>query len=398
MLRYRVHNVIRTNGPLSRAEIARCLAVSKPTVSPAVRQLIDEGLVYESGPEPSQGGRRGMGLDLVPLHRSVLGIDVGATNTRAAIADVRGNILASRRVLTDGRSTDALIAQLTAVSDELVLAARAPSPVSVAIGTPGVIDPESGAVRYAPNLPVLEHPGLSERLACAFGCAVSVHNDVNLAAVGEHWRGAARGVDTFVLVGVGTGLGLGIVVNGELFTGARGRAGEASLTRVHPMRARRIEDVVSGVGISARHRRAGGSGKPEDAFTEAQNAEAPGASVVREFIRYLAWTIAFLTTALDPQRVVIGGGIGLRLRPHLPAIAALVDEYGPFSTELVVSSSADEAGMHGAIWCAMWSAEQRLLQQLEGPGATELTAIAYGAFRESMADVALRGTQGGEAA
>lgn len=394
MLRYRVHNVIRTYGPLSRAEIARRLAVSKPAVSPAVRQLIDEGLVFESGPEPSQGGRRGMGVDLVPLQRSVLGVDVGATNTRAAIADVRGTILATRRVRTDGRSTDALIEQLTSLRDDLVAAAGAPSPESVAIGTPGVVDPETGAVRFAPNLPVLERPGLGERLQDALGCPVSVHNDVNVAAVGEHWRGAARGVDTFVLVGVGTGLGFGLVVDGELFTGARGRAGEASLTRVHPMRPRRIEDVASGVGIAARHRRAGGSGLPEDAFVEASSGVEPGTGVVREFIRYLAWTIAFLTTTIDPERVVIGGGIGMRLRPHLPTIASLVEEYGPFSTDVVVSSSADEAGMHGAIWCALWSDEQRLLQRLEGSEASEFTAIAHGAFRESMADVVLRTAQG----
>jgi predicted NBD/HSP70 family sugar kinase len=385
LLRLRVHGLIRSHGPLSRAEIARQLRVSKPTVTMVVRHLMALGLVVETDRAPSVGGRRGTGLVIEPSARTVIGIDVGATNTRAAIADAQGRLLATSRVRTDGSSEASLRKQLVVLRDELVQRSGAAEPGSIAIGTPGVVDPESGVVRYAPNLPILERPGVGRRIMDALRTPATLHNDVNLAAIGEHWRGAGRGLQTFILLGIGTGLGVGLIVDGELFTGAFGRAGESSLTRIHPCRPRTIEDVVSGAGIARRHAAAGGSGRPEDAFAEADAGVQPGAAVVGEFVRYLAWVIASHTTMLDPQRVVVGGGIGRRLHPYLLRLRELVQAYGPYAAEIVVSDQEDWSGLYGAVWSALWSDERRLLRQLVPRSEASSDAIAYSTFRDSMA-------------
>lgn len=384
MLRYRVHSLIRSRGPVSRAEVSRLLGVSKPSVTSIVRQLLDLGLVMESGTEPSMGGRRGIGLELVAHARTVVGVDIGATNTRAAISDVKGRIVKVIVARTAGRSDAELARQIVTLCDRLVDRTGMPHPTAVAIGTPGVVDPESGSVRYAPNLPALEQPGLLRRVEEGLGARVTFHNDVNSAAIGELWVGAGRGLETFVLVGIGTGLGYGLVLNGELFKGSLGRAGESSLTRINPIRARTIEDVVSGVGIARAHREAGGSGRPEDAFAQAGEGAEPGASVVKTFLRYLAWVIAAHVATLDPQRIILGGGIGLQLGPYLPRLCELVAASAPFQVEIAISDLGDWAGLHGAVWSALWTDDQRLLRQLEPRSHSAVESIAYLAFRESM--------------
>src|SRR5205085_4804948 len=94
------------------------------------------------------------------------------------------------------------------------------------IGVPGAVDPAGGTVRLATNIPGLEGREVGRELEARLGVGVSVANDINLAAVGERWRGVARGVDNFAFLSVGTGLGAGLVIGGELVTGYRGGAGE----------------------------------------------------------------------------------------------------------------------------------------------------------------------------
>ncbi len=385
MLRYRTLSLIRSDGPISRAEIARRLAVSKPSVSSVVRDLLERGLIAEAGQAHASIGRRAIALALAADAATVIGIDVGATSIRAASCDAAGRTLALMREPTQGHSEDTLIDQLAGICAELrgrVPASRAP--VAVAIGTPGVIDPESGGLRYAPNLPALERPGLADRIERALGLPVTLHNDVNLAALGEHWRGAGRHLRNFAFIGIGTGLGFGFVLNGELFTGTWGRAGEFSLTRVHPGRDRLVEDVVAGAGLARNHRALGGSGRPEDAFAEHAAGIEPGTAVLEEFLECLASVIAALTTILDPERIVLGGGIGMRLGPQLPELRRRLARAAPFTSEVVLSEQGDHAGLHGALWSALWHYERRLLRELDTRDHAGAEALAVASFRESM--------------
>jgi hypothetical protein len=106
--------------------------------------------------------------------------------------------------------------------------------------------------------------------------------------------------------------------------------------------------------------------------------------VLEEFLEGLADVVAALTTILDPERIVLGGGIGMRLGPLLPDLRQRLDRVGPFSTEVVLSEQGDDAGLHGAVWSALWQYERRLLRELDRRDDAGADALAVASFRESM--------------
>ena len=210
----RIAQLIRTHGHISRAELARRSGLSKPTISSVVADLLAANLVVETGLAQSEGGRRGVLLTFNDHAGFVIGMDIGGTTARGSLATLRGSLVATLRQPTVGTSSKALMAQ---IEDLIVsLCDRAQVPLSqvlgATIGTPGAVDPVSSQVRYAPNLRVLETHDFATTLAARLGRPVSLHNDVNLAALGEQAAGAGRGVDTFAFVSVGTGLGFGLVI------------------------------------------------------------------------------------------------------------------------------------------------------------------------------------------
>lgn len=350
-----VLDTVRTQGPISRPEIAKRLGVSKPTVSSMVQTLLRADLVVEDGLGPSSGGRPAILIAFNARAGFVIGMDIGGSTARAGIADLNGNVLKSVREDTDTGSEDRFVEQLRRLKARLIEGAPVPPEkvLAVAIGTPGVIDPNMQVVRHAPNLPLLEAPGLIDRLRAALGTALFLHNDVNLAALGERWRGAGRGVDDFAFVSIGSGLGFGLVMGGQLYQGCSGRAGEFGYTPVFAGAAATIEDVVAGPGIGRAHREAGGSGRPEDAFDEADAGIEPGASVIAAFLEQLGWLLAALSTLLDPSRLVLGGGIGRRCASHLAQLRDHVSKQTPFGPDIMVSHLEDDAGLIGAFAVAL---------------------------------------------
>ena len=367
--------LIRTQGQTSRAELARLTGLSKPTVSSVVAELLTSGLITEVGLGQSVGGRPAVLLAFNDRAGFVVGMDVGGTTARASLATLRGDTVATLREATSGTSPETLVAQIHRLTLQLCDQARVPpdSVLGVAIGTPGVVDPVTGQVRYAPNLRALESPDFAALLAARLGLPVSLHNDVNLAAVGEHAYGEGRGTETFVFVSIGTGLGFGLFVGGKPHLGSAGRAGELGYLRLTPQSRETVEDVLSGVGISRCHAAAGGSGSVADAFGEAERAREPGSGVVGELIPYLAWLLSALGTLLDPDRLVLGGSIGQRFRAFGPQLTRSLEQLSPITPPLAFSELGDEAGLRGAVSVALAEAEPLLLK---GGGSRRQIATA----------------------
>ena len=358
----RIAQLIRTHGRISRAELARRSGFSKPTISGVVTELLAANLVVETGFAQSEGGRRGMLLRFNDHAGFVIGMDIGGTTARGSLATLRGDLLATLRQPTAGASPEALMTQIETLMLSLCDQARVPLSrvLGVAIGTPGAVDPVSSQVRYAPNLQVLETHDFATALAAQLGRPVSLHNDVNLAALGEQAAGAGRAAHTFAFVGVGTGLGFGLIVGGQLHRGSAGRAGELGYLRLTPQSLETIEDTLCGPGVARRHAAAGGSGEAAAAFDEAERGAEPGLGVVAELTEYLAWLLSALSTLLDPELLVLGGSIGQRFRAFAPRLTRSFEQLSPITPPLTFSELGDDAGLYGAVAVALAEAEPQL--------------------------------------
>lgn len=217
-------------GKASRPELAQVTGLSKPTISMALADLERARLVRPVGLRTGGTGRAALLYEIRPEAGWVLAADIGRTTVRLALADLVGDVVVRRQEPSAARSYDGLLRQLERLAAEVVAeAGLAPGDVTVTVfGTPGIHDKESGALRLAPGLPGWERPGAVDALAGVTGSPCTVENDVDLAAVGEGAYGLGKGVSHFVLVSIGTGVGMGVMIDGGLYRGARGAAGEIS--------------------------------------------------------------------------------------------------------------------------------------------------------------------------
>lgn len=342
-----VLDLLHQEGPMSRADIARHCGISKPTASHVVDRLIEAKLVHEVGMTPATIGRPGRLVSIHPEAGYVVALDVGGTTTRAITLDLAGSIVARTRTATPMLDAPGTARHIAAIVDDVTRPIRDAGPtVHVAIGTPGVEDPIHHRILYAPNLPALETPGFLTELGDALPTSFTMLNDVKAATLGELDQGAGVDASQLVYAGIGTGLGFGFVIDGNVRGGAAGRAGEFGLV---PYRdGETLEAFVSGAAIAARHRALGGTGSPEDAFKEAREGNAPGVQIIDTFLSDLVWAATALTTTLDPEVFVLGGGIGLQCEPYLDTLHDRVQRAVGFAPTFSVTQLGDDAGLTGA--------------------------------------------------
>jgi predicted NBD/HSP70 family sugar kinase len=359
-----VLDAIRAGAPISRAEISRRAGISKPTVSLALQSLLEAGLVRETEPDPGRPTYGATFFEVVPEAGLVLGLDLGARFLRGAICDLRGEIRARQDVELDGADAEGAIEAIAGL--RVSLAAASGLPVDridgVVVGVPAVVDADTGRLRLATNVPGLEGRDWTEDLRTRLELTVTVENDINLAAVGERWRGMARGVEDFVFLSVGTGLGAGLVLRGELHRGRHGAAGEVDL--VAAGRDEDIDPCASAVSALA-ERLVSENGvsttlqPPYDArsiFAAARTGDEIARKVVQEEARRIALHIAPLSAVTDIALVVLGGGIGVNADLLLDPIRDLLTRWLPYPPRVEVSSLGDAAVLTGALAVGLRSA------------------------------------------
>lgn len=310
-------------GTISRARIARLTGLSKQTISDAVRELERQGWLQASGQSRGGVGRTATNYEMCKDAAFVFGCDLGGTKLHIALADLSGAILAEAIEQTDRRSGRALLAQIRGVTEKVVRKAKIDRRRVhlAAIGMPGVVDPQSGSLALSPNIPDFGAINVIEAMGQAFGCNVTIENDVNLAVLGEHWRGRGRGKKNLVFIALGTGIGMGLLSDGNLVRGAHGAAAEIGYLPLGGdpfdpgnVKAGTFESIVGTDGIVRRFVEAGGSATDGvRGIFEAMNA---GDKVARRIIDDTAkWTalgIASVVALFDPELVILGGGIGTR--------------------------------------------------------------------------------------
>jgi predicted NBD/HSP70 family sugar kinase len=363
--------LIQRDGPVSRAQVARDSGLSKPTVSLGLAALLDAGLVREVGRSSGGRGPTAVLYELNPEAGWVAGIDVGRRWVRAAIADITGTIVARRHERARVSSARALIGQIGAMARGLAGDAGVgwDQVVHTTVGSPGVFEPTRGTVTLAPNLPGWGRHGLVEALLAELGTQVGVENDVNLAAVGERWKGLGRGVRDFGFLSIGTGVGMGLVLGGELYRGSRGAAGEVGYLPIggdphdpHVRRRGAFEEVTNAAGVVRTAREAGMTGPltPKKVFALARRGDPTACEVVATEARRLALGLAVVVAVVDLELVVLGGGIGgnadLLLEPLERELRAL----SPLRPRLTASALGEDAVLQGAVATALAAAQDWL--------------------------------------
>lgn len=317
-----------------------------------------------SAPGPSTAGAAGPDA---PSAGPVVGVDIGGTKILALVDGEPGVV---HRVATPSRPADLL----EAVRSVVDAAAGGVAPVAVGAGFPGLVD-GSGTVRFSAHLPGLVGTRLAAELAAAYGEEVWVGNDATAAAWAELRRGAGRGSSELVMVTLGTGIGGGIVAGGRLLEGARRFAGEWGHMVVDPHgppcpcgQRGCWERFASGDGLGRLGREAAQAGRaptlvalaggdPEavrgEHVTAAATAGDPGS---REVLAELAWWLALglanLANALDPEVMVIGGGLvaagEVLFVPLREAFGQLVEAGSQRDVRIVPAALGPSAGAVGA--------------------------------------------------
>jgi len=290
--------------------------------------------------------------------------DLGGTKLAAAIVDAHGRIIAELTEPTDPRGGIHVAEQIAASAGKLAqtVGIEVARVRHVMVGIPGAIDPITGRVSLTPNVVGLQDFDILDYLRGCFGPSVKIENDVNLAMLGEQALGCASQCRNAAFLALGTGAGLGLLIDGKLFRGARGSAGEiADLplgrdpTSQGAATAGAFELEVGSLAIVDRYRRQGGAGADavtvRDIFRLLQAGDPVAASVLDTTARWVALAVVTLQSLLDLELIVFGGSIGVRpelyerVRRALPAL---------FSRPINIAPSrlGDRAGLIGAV-CAV---------------------------------------------
>lgn len=352
-------NMIKSSGPISRAAIARLSGLSPATVTGITADLITNNLILEKEAGDSSGGRRPILLALNPLGGFVIGIKLTENQVIGALTDLMATVVTKQTLQLSDRTLEAVIEALAELVSKLLRRGKVHRKqlLGVGIGIAGVVDRESGILRQSPyfgwtNLPLRDL--LQERMHVP----VYVDNDVNTLTLSEKWFGLGQKVENFITVTVGRGLGMGIVVNGQLYRGKSGGAGEFGHTVVvldgevcACGRRGCLETYVSDQGLLRSAAQATQSGElltPVETSTDlARLAEAGNLAaqhILTEAGALLGTHIANLINLLDPEIVILSGegtrfgewffravreAVALHVMPGLVGVAQIhIDEWG----------------------------------------------------------------------
>jgi len=311
--------------------------------------------------------------------RAVIGVDLGGTNLRTALLTTDGDILEFHKETTQAsEGWEKVLHRIAAniARQQEAASARGMTVQVVGVGAPGVIQMNTGVVVKSPNFPDWNNLPLREKLESRLHLPVFIENDANAAALGEQWRGAAKGIDSMILLTLGTGVGGGIVLNKKIWHGADGMAGEIGHLTLIPDGRRCscgnngcLEMYASARGIVQSYHEAAGKSVPEDdlnavtsekVYLMAQAGDQTARRVMKEAGRMLGIALAGLINIFNPEMIVLGG----RIKDAWPFFIDSTREevlrrafLAPAQrAQIVPSLLGDDAGMVGAAAAALQNA------------------------------------------
>jgi glucokinase len=368
---------IKNHQPISRAEIAEKVLYSKPTVSLLVDELVRENWVHEKGigESSSQGGRRPIHLYFNEKAAYVIGVDIGGTKVKTVITDLGGTIICASSFHTRKHLENGLFKQIQKEVQEMILRNQLDKGLilGMGVGVPGITETKTGVVVGAPSLKWVRYPFLIEAERF-FSFPVYVDNDVNIAVLGEQWLGRAKNKENVLFISVGTGIGSGIIIHNQLYRGSSYASGELGymVTDKNDMknefkpifhRYGYLESVAGGKAIGRKFTQLVQQNKShplckeaaeteltgEQAFLFAKSGDVTALSVVENAIEHLAYGIINAASLLNPEVIILDGGVMKSADFILPRLQKIVYQYLPSSVEIYRSQLGENAGVLGAV-------------------------------------------------
>ncbi len=357
---------LRLSKQASRTELAAQLKISKPTAMRIVDDLLSTNIVCTVGQREGGIGRNQELLSLNTCANLVIGIDLGGSHIGGGVLNIGGKVLFQSREEVTWNTPDGNFEIIAAYAKSLIQesARHAGKVLGMAIGVPGIVSNDYSTVVLSPGLNWVNYP-LGERLQPLLPVPLMLENDVNLAALGEHWFGKGVGVNNLVFIAIGTGIGAGIILDGKLYRGHRNSSGEigyllpevALLNNKYPGFGA-LESLASGKGIAeraARIRAAAKPGKQTESFTLASILESASQNekwardLFDETLDYLSQAIANVSVCFDPQMIILGGGVAQPLAPYVHRISERIKDVIPFVPQIAVSSLLHTAPLLGSV-------------------------------------------------
>ncbi len=352
-----VMEAIIQNGPISRASISKQTGLSKQTISEIVRQLELDDWVRETGRTSGHVGRTAVTYELVPDAAYIAAVDLGGTKIRLAIADLACQVFAEEVVATDRRGGQFVVDQIAGLCAQAANHLNIPRErIRMAvIGAPGAPDAKTGRILLAPNIAGFDTMNVAAAFEKALGIDVILENDVNLAVLGENWLGQGQGIDNLAFIAVGTGIGGGLMVGGQLVRGAMNAAGELGFLPFgadpfdpESLRMGAFERVTASIGIMGHYAAASGETATVPAiFERAAAGDIHASATLDETAKYLARGISAIAAIANPEKVIMGGSIGLR--PELiERIRTFLPTCFPYPVDIEASQLGPRAAIVGA--------------------------------------------------
>jgi|LSQX01.1.fsa_nt_gb glucokinase len=348
-------DIVDEKGPISPVDMAQISGYSQPAVTGAVRWLLEQGLLKEVGMSYSTGGRRARLLDLSGDAGNVIAIDIGGTKIRIATVDFRGQVLCLEDYETPKKDVICFIEERVR---EVIDVLGADNIKACGVGVPGIVDNKDGIIKQSPavhfpNIDICYH--LTKRLELPF----VVENDVNLAAYAELRYGHGREMGDFVFIAVGTGIGAGLVINGELYRGSRGSSGEVGFMMVNRdfLLSEEgygcLESLASGKAIEELYEKKNrgnhqGQRTAKDIFRLAALGDAIAKKIVAESTQYLAMGVASVWALLDPEAIILGGGVMNAKEDLVVPLTDCVEKMVLDPPRILLSKLEDNATLLGA--------------------------------------------------
>lgn len=384
--------------PVSIARLIERTGLSRPAVTRALSDLAGLGVVerLDAGPPPGNIGRPAQQVRFRSELGFVAGLDIGTHGVHVILADLLGHAVAELQTPAGPTGTDIANTAADAIQRCAASAGLDPADLwAIAVGTPGVVNAETGEIRLAPSIPGWAGLPVAETLSRRHGCPVHIDNDMNLAALAEQSNGAAKGVDNFVYVSWDERVGAGIVIGGRPYRGASSAAGELGFvdltgdldrTPDRPPAPAPHHSIVDGAGgferlVGAKAVRdlaletcADGTelyatvrDTPLDRigpvlFDRAESGDPVAAAICDRIVARFSAGLAVLIMLIDPGVVILGGCMTGAGEPLLRRLHRSLDIRLFSPPRLVLSSLREQTIALGAIESALTTAEKRLLQ------------------------------------
>lgn len=308
-------STLRRYAPQSRAELAERTGLTRSTVSSLVDDLSAANLIHETGVGPSRGGRPGTRLELNPAGGCAIGVEITRDSALVMLANFVAQPRWQQEFALGDTDPDVVIPRVEALIDAALAYNAAHEdirPLGIGLGITGLVNAVEGTLTASANLGWRAIP-FRKRWGARFRLPVHVGNEASIAALGEHYFGAAQNLSDFITLGIGaTAIGSGLFINGALYRGIDGYGGEVGHTVIDP----------AGPPCTCGRR-----GCWEALLRESIAGRSSAALTADpHVIAILSAGIANLVNIFNPQMVVLGGPVGRALAPALPTIRASVAE------------------------------------------------------------------------